>query len=72
MRLARTFQFINVAQGERYSIKLVNTKDGFITRVANAWRARDLLRTCAFRARPCLGAGGDGTGELSEEDRSGQ
>jgi hypothetical protein len=65
-----TFRFVNAEQGVRFSIRVVNTKDAFIT----ALKTPDAHVIYSGHARygrgPCFGPGGDGPGEMWEEGTS--
>ena len=66
------FQFINVDQGVRFTIKVVSTKDAFITALNTPGAHVIYSGHARFGRGPCFGAGGDGPGEMWEEGTSGQ
>jgi len=67
-----TFQFINAEQGVRYLIKVVNTKDAFITALQTPGAHVIYSGHARFGRGPCFGAGGDSTGEMWEEGTTAQ
>ncbi len=67
-----TFQFINAAQGVRFLIKVVNTKDAFIAALQTAGAHVIYSGHARYGRGPCFGDGGDGPGEMWEEGTSDQ